>query len=203
MDAAEWDRRYASAELVWGRPPNQFVAAEFADAPAGRALDLGAGEGRNAIWLASRGWQVTAVDFSSVAVDKGRRLAEQAKVTIDWQVADVLRYQPPAAAFDLVLIAYLQLPAAELAQVLARAADALAPGGVLFAVGHDRTNLTDGVGGPQDPAVLYDLDTLAAQLRERDGMAVERAERVRRTVTTADGERQAIDTLIRARRASR
>lgn len=64
MDSAGWDTRYGATDLVWGGEPNRFVAEEFTGAPPGRALDLGAGEGRNAIWLASLGWQVTAVDFS-------------------------------------------------------------------------------------------------------------------------------------------
>ena len=75
MDADAWDQRYAASELVWSQEPNQFVAAELADLPPGTAVDLAGGEGRNAIWLASRGWSATAVDFSQVALDKGARLA--------------------------------------------------------------------------------------------------------------------------------
>lgn len=74
MNSAGWDARYQATDLVWGSDPNRFVAAEFDTLPPGRALDLGAGEGRNAIWLASRGWQVTAVDFSEVAIGRGRGL---------------------------------------------------------------------------------------------------------------------------------
>ena len=93
MDAAAWDERYAATELVWSAGPNQFVEQELADLPPGRALDLACGEGRNARWLAERGWQVTAMDFSPVAIEKGRRLAEQLPTTsgrIDWQVGDAL-----------------------------------------------------------------------------------------------------------------
>lgn len=193
MDAAAWDRRYAETELVWGAEPNRFVAAEVADLTAGRALDLAAGEGRNALWLAGRGWRVTAVDFSPVAVDKGRRAARRAAVTVDWVCADVLAYRPPAG-LDLVVVAYLHLPPAELAGVWARMAGALAPGGVLLAVGHDRTNLTDGTGGPQDPALLYDPAEIAAGLA---GLHIDRAERVRRPV---DGDLSAVDALVRAHR---
>jgi ubiquinone/menaquinone biosynthesis C-methylase UbiE len=75
VDSQEWDRRYAAAELVWTAEPNRFAVAELQDLPPGRALDVAAGEGRNAVWLASRGWQVTAVDFSAAGLDKGRRLA--------------------------------------------------------------------------------------------------------------------------------
>ncbi len=146
MDSQEWDRRYAGAELVWTAAPNRFVVAELTDLPPGRALDLGAGEGRNAVWLAARGWQVTAVDFSTVGLDKGRCLAEARAVAVDWVRADVCDYQPEAQSFQLVLVAYLQLRAAELDGVLRRAATALTPGGVLLVVGHDVTNLTEGAG---------------------------------------------------------
>jgi SAM-dependent methyltransferase len=195
VDSQEWDRRYAGAELVWTAEPNRFVVDELRDLAPGRALDVAAGEGRNAVWLAAQGWQVTAVDFSAVGLDKGRRLAEARGVTVDWVRADVRDYQPEAAAFQLVLVAYLQLREAELDGVLRRAATALAPGGVLLVVGHDLANLTEGAGGPQDPAVLH---TPEAITRSLGGLAVVRAERVRRPV--ADG-REAVDTLVRATRA--
>ena len=92
--------------------------AELADLPPGRALDLGAGEGRNAVWLATRGWKVTAAYFSAVGLDKGRRLADARGVAVDWVRADVLGYQPEAQSFRLVRAAYLQLRAADLDGVL-------------------------------------------------------------------------------------
>lgn len=192
MDRAEWDARYASQDLVWTAQANRFVVAELADLPPGRALDLGAGEGRNAVWLAERGWRVTAVDFSAVAVDKGRRLAGSRQVDVDWLVADVRDYRPPAGSFDAVLVAYLQLPAREVAEVLGRAAAAVAPGGTLLVVGHDRANLTDGVGGPQDPDRLYTPEEVVAAL---DGLRVVRADRARRPVPD---QGDAIDTVVRA-----
>ena len=99
MDSAGWDTRYRASDLVWGGEPNRFVA-EFTGTPPGRALDLGAGEGRNAIWLAGLGWQVTAVDFFAVAMDRARRLAERQGVTVDWVVADLRDYQPAPGASD-------------------------------------------------------------------------------------------------------
>src|ERR1700712_1041252 len=94
MDAQTWDERYAAAGLVWSATPNQFVAAELAALPPGRALDLACGEGRNALWLADRGWQVTAVDFSRVALDKGRALAARQAGSgppqLDWVLGDAL-----------------------------------------------------------------------------------------------------------------
>jgi SAM-dependent methyltransferase len=198
MDAAAWDERYAATGLVWSAEPNRFVVAEMADLRPGRALDLAAGEGRNAIWLAVRGWRVTAVDFSAVAIDKGRRLAAGGGVDIDWVMADALEYRPEPAGFDGVLIAYLHLPPAELATVLTTAVGALAPGGVLVVIGHDVVNITEGVGGPQDPTLLYTPDLISGQLT---GLHIDRADRARRAVTGESGTREAIDTVVRAHRS--
>jgi SAM-dependent methyltransferase len=180
--------------------PNQFVAEQLAGLPPGRALDLAAGEGRNSVWLAERGWSVTAVDFSRVGLDKGRTLAAARGVgdgRVDWVVADLSEYEPARAAFDLVLIAYLQVDAGLRDRVLAGAAGALVPGGTLLVVGHDLINLTDGVGGPQSPEVLYTPEAISAAL---PGLRVLRAERVRRTVERDGGPATAIDTLVRAER---
>jgi SAM-dependent methyltransferase len=193
MDAQAWDRRYEAAELVWTAGPNQFVAGELAGLPAGRALDLAAGEGRNALWLAERGWRVTAVDFSKVGLAKAARIAEQRGIEVDWVLADVLDFTPRRGGFELVLLSYLQLPGEQLARVLRGAAAALAPGGTLLAVGHDRTNLTEGVGGPQQAEVLWTAKAVRTAL---PGLHVARAERVRREVP---GAGEAIDTLVLAR----
>lgn len=198
MDSADWNRRYDEWKLVWSAGPNQFLAAEVADLPAGRALDLACGEGRNALFLAEQGWRVTAVDFADVALAKARRIAARRDVSVDWVLADLLEYEPEEGAWDLVLVCYLQLPADERVRVLGRASDAVAPGGSILVVGHDVENLTTGARGPRDPAVLLSPDAVA---RELPGLHVERAERVRRTAPTADGETTAIDTLVRARRA--
>ena len=194
--AAAWDKRYSAQELVWGAGPNRFVAAEVTALPAGRAIDLGTGEGRNAIWLAGRGWQVTAVDFSAAGLARAARLATERGVSVDWVRADLLDYQPAPGRFDLVLLAYIHLPAASLARVFRAAAAAVAPGGTLLVIGHDRDNITRGHGGPQDPDRLY---TPAAVAGELDGLTVLRAEQVMRPVKTPEGERTAIDTLVRAR----
>jgi SAM-dependent methyltransferase len=198
VDSQRWDERYSATEFVWATGPNQFVAAELAGLPPGRAIDLAAGEGRNAVWLAERGWRVTAVDFSRVGLGKGRRLSATRGVAegqVDWIVADLCDYQPEPRAYDLALIAYFQVGAKVRATVLGRAAAALAPGGTAFIVAHDLTNLTEGAGGPQDPEVLYTPEAVRAEL---PGLRVLRAERVRRTVDREDGPATAIDTLVRA-----
>ena len=196
MKRDQWDERYRGTELVWSARPNRFLVAETESLAPGRALDLACGEGRNAVWLAEQGWQATGVDFSGVAIEKARSLARERSVEAEWIAADLLEYQPPTAAFDLVILFYLQLPGDELARVLARAAAALAPGGTLLLVGHDSRNLEYGYGGPKDAAVLYVAADITPHL---DGLEIERAETVVRTVETDDGTREALDVLVRAR----
>ena len=195
MRREDWDRRYAEAELLWSAAPNRFLEAEVADLAPGRALDLACGEGRNAIWLAGLGWRVRAVDFSEVAIAKGRARAAREGVEVDFLCADLLEYKPEPGAYDLVLVLYLQIPGDERRLALSRAREALAPRGTLLLVGHDLLNLTEGVGGPRDPELLYTPDDIA---RELPGLEIEKAERVLRDV--ADADRPAIDALVRARR---
>lgn len=202
MDARTWDERYAASDLVWSREPNQFVAAECADLAPGLAVDLAAGEGRNALWLAELGWRVWAVDFSQVALDKGRRLAEGGPGDLDvtWVCADATTWQPPEPV-DLVVIAYLQVPADDRRRAVRSAVASLRSGGTLVLVAHDTTNLTEGTGGPQDAAVLMSAEDVLADLAGTD-VDVVRAERVARVVATTDehrGEqrRTAWDCLVR------
>jgi SAM-dependent methyltransferase len=193
VDASSWDERYAAADQVWSTAPNTFVESALADLAPGDALDLACGEGRNAIWLARRGWRVTAMDFSSVAVERGRALADD--LDVDWRVGDVLGASLPQV--DLVVLAYLQLPPDERAAVVRRAWAALRPGGTFFLVAHDTTNLTEGTGGPQDPTVLYTAEDVLADLAEAHPQ-VRRAERVARTVIGPEGPVVAYDALVHA-----
>lgn len=204
MRPVDWDAKYAARELLWSEGPNRFLPPEAEELPPGRALDLACGEGRNANWLAERGWTVTAVDFSPVALGRGRAKAEQRGVAarVEYVEADLLAYEPAPHAYDLVLVFYLQLPQHEREAVWAKAAAALAPGGTLVVVGHHARNLAEGTGGPSSPAVLYAHDEVAEALGPRGaGLHVERAEAVLRPVEGDDGvTRQAVDALVRARR---
>ena len=193
MQREYWDRKYKEAELLWSAEPNRFLVSEVADLAPGRALDLACGEGRNALWLAAHDWRVTAVDFSEVAIARACERAAREQLDVDFACADLLEYEPEPGAFDLVLIFYLQIPAIERRRVLARAVSALLPGGTFLLVGHDLTNLTDGVGGPRYPDLLYTPDDIVADL---PGLEIEKAERVLRDV--ADADRPAIDALVRA-----
>jgi SAM-dependent methyltransferase len=201
MDRHDWDERYAGAELVWSAGPNQFVEQYVSTLPPGRCIDIACGEGRNAIWMAERGWRSEGSDFSRVALDKAARIAESRQVAVTWRCVDVVEDQPEPGAFDLVVMAYLQIPAAERRRVIAHAVEALVPGGHLFLVGHALSNLTEGVGGPKDPAALYEPDDLRADIGAiGSGVVIERCEHVRRSVTTDSGPRDAIDTVMVARR---
>jgi SAM-dependent methyltransferase len=195
MDREDWDRRYAGRELLWTGEPNRFLVAETAGLRPGRALDIACGEGRNAVWLAEQGWQATGVDFSEVALAKARQLADVRGVQTDWVAADLVDYRPEPYAFDLVIVFYLQVSAAQRHAIVRAAAEAVAPGGTFLLVAHDSSNLEQGYGGPQESEVLYTAEDVVADL---DGLQVERAARVERPVQTPEGERVALDALVRA-----
>lgn len=194
-DPTAWDERYAGTRQVWSSEPNALAAEVVTGLVPGRALDLAAGEGRMALWLASRGWAVTALDFSSVGLAKGRARAEAEGLDVRWRLADATTADVGDAAFELVLVLYLHLPRASLAGVLGRGAAAVAPGGRFVVLGHDRANLIRGTGGPQDDDVLYDVGLLAQAARGR-GLRVLRAEQVERSTGTGN----AVDTLLVADR---
>jgi 2-polyprenyl-3-methyl-5-hydroxy-6-metoxy-1,4-benzoquinol methylase len=191
-----WDQRHAARDPIESSEPDPTLVGEIGSLRPGRALDLGAGDGRNAIWLARHGWQVTAVDFSEVALDRGRGLATVSGVRVEWQLADLLEWTPGDRLYDLVALFFMHLPSEERRDVYARAAAAVAPGGTLLVVGHDRTNLADGVGGPQDASVLFTPGEVAADLA---GFRVERAEVVRRHASDGRGP---IDAIVRAVRVA-
>jgi ubiquinone/menaquinone biosynthesis C-methylase UbiE len=199
VNREHWDERYATEELIWKAEANRFLVEELDALAPGTALDVACGEGRNAVWLASKGWRVTGVDFSRAGLAKAQRLATDRGVEVTWVEADVVEWQPPTASFDLVVVMYLHLPAEQRRRALAHAAAALAPGGVLLVVGHDTSNLLKGTGGPQDPAVLFGPEEIVEDLSD---LQIERAEQVKRTVVTDAGEATAIDALVRAVRPS-
>jgi SAM-dependent methyltransferase len=202
MDSAEWDRRYAAKDLVWSAGPNLWVEEVAAELPPGHALDLAAGEGRNALWLAERGWTVTAVDFSGVALERARSLADERLGAnadrLHLIVADLNDYLPGRGRYDLVIAAYLQAGADLRRRALRAAAEAVAPGGLLLVVAHDSDNLAHGVGGPQDPAVLYTAQDVASDI-DGIGLRVLRAEARNREVETPEGPKTAIDAFLLAR----
>jgi SAM-dependent methyltransferase len=197
-EAEYWDERYRTKDRVWGSAPNRWVEQEVPGLPPGTALDLACGEGRNAVWLARGGWRVLAVDFSAVGLAKGRELEqhELGTATISWVEADATSFVAPEPV-DLALLCYLQLTAPSRRAAVRAAAGAVGPGGTLLVIGHDSRNLTDGTGGPQDPAVLFTAGDIADDL-DGSGLVIDSAGEVLRQV--AGAERPAIDALLRAHR---
>jgi SAM-dependent methyltransferase len=187
MDAEAWNERYRTSELVWSAGPNQFVEAELSGLPPGRALDLAAGEGRNAIWLARRGWRVTAVDFARAGLDKGRVLGDG--LEIDWVCADATTWagDPTGPGYDVCLVAYLQLVADDRRAAVRNGYASVRPGGTFLWVSHDLSNHSEGVGGPTDPAVLMTAEDVVGDLEGRT-FDVQRAGRLARVVP--DGHRE-------------
>ena len=200
MSAADWDSRYRGTDLIWSATPNVWVEQEIAGITPGRALDMACGEGRNSIWLAEQGWQVTGVHFSAAALAKAETLARSHSpaLTVDWRCADITTFKS-STPVDLALLVYAQLAAPDRLKAIMAAWNCLAPGGILLVIAHHTNNLSDGVGGPQDPAVLYsDRDVVAALSAIDCSARLERTERAARAVVGND--RPALDTVVRARK---
>lgn len=202
MTSQQWDDRYRGDELVWTSTPNQFLVAEAVGLRPGRAVDLACGEGRNSIWLAEQGWEVTGIDFSPVGLTKAKRFADLAGVKVTWIEAAIEDWIPPEDGFDLVAMLYLQLPQPARSRAISSAVSAVAPGGALLIVAHDLENLTHGFGGPQDPDVLYRVSDVTEAAVDA-GLTINGAEQAVRVVDTDIGPREAIDTVVTAQRPRR
>jgi SAM-dependent methyltransferase len=187
-----WEGRYRVAvdegSSLWGGPPNGWIAEQAADLTPGIAIDLGAGEGRNARWLAERGWTVTATDFAPSAVETMRAGG------LDAVVADATTWVAEAPA-DLAVLCYLQLPPEALSAAIARAAESLAPGGLLLGIWHDREDVERGLGGTMTPIIRTTPEETGAAARAA-GLTIELTGR--RDRETAAGP--ACDCLLIARK---
>jgi len=192
-----WDERHSAGDFE-GRGPKPTLLVGVEGLRPGTALELAAGSGINAVWLAEQGWKTTAVDWSPVGLANGRTKAAAAGVEIEWLERDLLGWSPPTRSFDLVVIVYLHLPPDERRPVYARAAAAVTPGGRMLVVGHDRLNATEGEGGPPDPSRLFTADELGGELLAAEpDLVIERAEVVRRVPPP---RRAPIDCLLVLRR---
>lgn len=207
-DRHGWDERYGKSERTFPLEPNRLVAAEVDGLPPGTALDVATGEGRHAVWLASLGWRVVAVDFSPVGVMRAQARAQaengqgRGRGTTAFAVADVHRLHLPPARFDLVLASFFHPRPPDRATLYRSMARTLVPGGTLLLVSYDKANLTQGSGGPQDPELLIDPLAFAAEL-ERFGLVVQRADTVPLRVAGPDGaDIDVVDAIIRAVRPS-
>lgn len=192
--AAFWNRRYQAAGELWPREPNVFLAEFAASLSPGRALDLGAGEGRNAIWLARRGWRVTVLDVSSVALERAAQRAAEEGVELDCVEADWRDYRPGPASLELAVISFMHPDPEVRATMFRRAGEALVPGGHLFAVGVDLVD--HGRRGPPDPERLYTPERLRGALR---GFDLLRCESVVYETDGKQGRRRVVDVVAIAR----
>lgn len=201
-DQASWDERYSASTAVWSGQPNVQLVAEATDLPPGRALDVGSGEGADALWLATRGWQVTGVDFSTVALERAAGHAAAAGLAdrIRWRQEDVRVWGPPAGAFDLVSSQYMHLPPELRRPLFDRLAAGVAPGGVLLVVGHDVGDIAAGAHRPSDPERFFSAAEVAAGL-DPDGWEVLTAETRHRPAKPHEGDHITVgDAVLVARR---
>jgi SAM-dependent methyltransferase len=198
--AAEWDARYSEHDqTMWSGQPNGRLVAEVADLAPGRALDVGCGEGADAVWLARRGWTVTAIDISDVAVGRAREAAELTVATVEWVGGDALETAFPAGSFDLVSMQYPALPRAAGEAAVQTLLDAVRPGGVLLAVYHDldeihREHMKSRGFDPSDYVGADDLVHLLAEDFTVELHAVEPR------IDPPPGNPHIADVILRARR---
>ncbi len=198
--AAEWDARYVErGAAMWSGRPNGRLVAEIADLDPGRALDVGCGEGADAIWLAQRGWTVVAIDISDVAVGRAREAAERVGASVEWHCGDALPAPFPARSFDLVSMQYPALPKAAGEVAVRTLLHAVGSGGLLLAVYHDlddehREHMkARGI----DPADYVGADDLVGLLG--DDFTVE-VHAVEPRIDPPPGTPHIADIVIRARR---
>jgi thioredoxin reductase/SAM-dependent methyltransferase len=168
----DWEEQYRSRPVLWSGRPNAPLVAHAADLVAGSALDVGCGEGADAIWLATRGWQVTAVDFSATALERaaGHAAAAGSDVAarVDWRHADVTAGIPDEVTYDLVSSHFLHLPGDRRRELFARLATAVAPGGTLLLVGHDNSDLETAARRPRLPDLFFTAEEVASSLDPGD-----------------------------------
>jgi SAM-dependent methyltransferase len=201
-----WDERYGSADRLWSGRPNSQLVAQASGLTPGDALDVGSGEGADAIWLAARGWTVTAVDVSSVALSRGASQAmaagAQIAARITWWQEDVLSWGPEADSFDLVSAQYMHLPGPALQTLHVRLAAAVRPGGTLLVVGHHPDDLHANVGRTGRPEMFWSAEEVAARL-DPAAWEVVLAAAADRPATDLDGQPVTVrDTVLRATRRS-
>ncbi|MGI8416021.1 MAG: class I SAM-dependent methyltransferase [Nakamurella sp.] len=189
-----WNERYGSVEQIWSGKPNRRLVEQAAELVPGSALDVGCGEGADAIWLAERGWQVTALDVSTVALDRGAARAaaigDQVVQRISWLPADLLTWDPAPAQFDLVSAQFMHLPQAPLEALHRRLAAAVRPGGSLLIVGHHPSDMDTTMGRPGHGGLMFTAEQIAASLDPGEWQIV----------LTAAPEREAVDPEGAARR---
>jgi SAM-dependent methyltransferase len=168
FDEQFWNERYRSSARVWSGNPNPQLVAEVSGLSPGRALDVGCGEGADAIWLAQSGWDVVATDISSVALERAVQHARDtdptASARIEWRHVDLLVSPPEQDSFDLVSAQFMQLAPGPRARLFTALAASVRTRGTLLVVGHDLSDLDTGVPRPALPDLFYTADDIARLL---------------------------------------
>jgi SAM-dependent methyltransferase len=181
-----WDARYGSAASIWSGNPNPQLVAQVADLQPGTALDVGSGEGADAIWLAEQGWHVTGIDVSIVALERAAQRAADAGQDvadrITWQQADILTWDPAPRQFDLVSAQFMHLPRSARDVVYRRLAAAVCPDGSLLIVGHHPSDLETTMRRPNLPDLFFTAEQVAAGLDPDDWQVVVAASPERQTL---------------------
>jgi SAM-dependent methyltransferase len=200
--AAFWDERYGSSDRIWSGHPNPQLVREAADLEPSTALDAGCGEGADAHWLARRGWRVTALDISAVALARGAAHAEpEIAERIEWRQVDLLEWVPDGRTYDLVSAQFVHVPMASRDRLVASLAAAVAAGGTLLVVGHHPSDLDTTMGRPNLPELLFTAEQVAAAL-DPDRWDVLVAEARPRPAVDPEGRKITIaDAVLRARRS--
>ncbi|KOX15683.1 bifunctional 2-polyprenyl-6-hydroxyphenol methylase/3-demethylubiquinol 3-O-methyltransferase UbiG [Nocardiopsis sp. NRRL B-16309] len=198
MDARYWDEKYGQREQLFSGDPNGVLVSEAADLEPGQALDAGCGEGADALWLARRGWLVTAVDISLVALRRAAEASADLADRVAWTRADLAAVPPPAGAFDLVSVQYVPLRKQPDHTGLRGLLASVAPGGTLLVAGHDLTDLPPHHENGFDPAAFYEPSDIAEHLGGDWTVLVE--ETRARTAPAPAGTHHTHDTVLRARR---
>jgi SAM-dependent methyltransferase len=194
-----WESRFAVPDYVFGTEPNEFLKAQAHLLPAsGAVLSIADGEGRNGVWLASRGLDVLAIDWSPSALTKAQALAAQRGVTLRTQQADIVRWEWPVAQFDVVVAIYFQfLTPDERHQVFARMRDALKPGGLLLIEGYRPKQLEYKTGGPSQVENLYTRELLEAEFGGLSDLQITEHDSMRSEGTGHAGMSALIDLVAR------
>jgi len=161
-----WNERYSSIEFVYGTKPNIFFKDELDKLKTGNILMLGEGEGRNAVYAAVKGWEVDAVDFSTIAKDKALKLADKNSVNINYELDDLSKYNPKSNYYDSAAIIFLHLNPKIRSEVHSRVVDSLKPGGTLILEVYEKEQLGKDSGGPQNINMLYSKEELEADFAD-------------------------------------
>jgi len=200
FDRDSWERRWSEAlrdgaHAVARRPPNTYLLAEAADLRPGLALDAGAGHGAETLWLAGRGWRVTAVDFSATALGHARvgaeRLGTEAAERVDWIEADLMTWAPPPDRYDLVICLYMHV-AGSVEELVRRLAGGVAPGGTLLLAGHRPVDPVTGAPTPAAGQVQISVEAAVAALHPACWEILVAEERPRQAAGTG------VDAVVRA-----